>query len=353
VFDLMSEQFRVGVTRDFLKPDGTIGFGDIGLGLLDEAPGVEWEFLAEDGRELRAEHVRDYDALLVLAPRVTAATLGGADRLAIVARFGVGYDNIDVPACNAAGVLLSITPDGVRRPVAASVMAFVLALGHRLLIKDRLTRSGRWAEKLDFMGMGLTGRTLGVVGLGNIGRDVFVLAAPFGMRHAAADPFASAADAAAIGVELMPLDELLRASDFVCICCALTPETHHLIDARRLALMRPSSYLINLARGPIVDQRALTEALRAGRLQGAGLDVFESEPIAPDDPLLALENVILAPHAICWTDECFRGNGRSACASILDVAAGRVPAHVVNREAADHPRLRERLRRLGAGREVS
>jgi D-3-phosphoglycerate dehydrogenase len=286
--------------------------------------------------------------LLVLAPRVTAATLAGADRLAIVARFGVGYDNIDVPGCTAAGVLLSITPDGVRRPVAASVMALVLALGHKLLIKDRMTRAGRWAEKLDHMGMGLTGRTLGVVGLGNIGREVFALARPFGMRHAAADPYASAAEAAAIGVELLPLDDLLGSSDFICICCALTPETHHLVDARRLAFMRPTSYLINVARGPIVDQRALTETLIEGRIQGAGLDVFENEPIDPEDPLLALENVILAPHAICWTDECFRGNGRSACASILEVAAGRVPVNVVNREAADHPSLREKLRRLGA-----
>jgi D-3-phosphoglycerate dehydrogenase len=346
----MNERFRVGVTRDFLKPDGTIGFGDIGLGLLDEAPGVEWEFLAEDSRELRAGQVYHYDALLVLAPRVTMATLADADRLAIIARFGVGYDNIDVAACTEAGVLLSITPDGVRRPVAASVMALVLALAHRLLIKDRLIRAGRWAEKLDHMGVGLTGRTLGVVGLGNIGREVFALARPFDMRHVAADPFASPADAATVGVELMPLDDLLRVSDFACICCALTPETHHLIDSRRLALLRPTSYLINVARGPIVDQPALTEALRTRRLQGAGLDVFENEPIAPDDPLLSLDNVILAPHSICWTDECFAGNGRSACVSILEVAAGRVPAHVVNREAAAHPRLREKLRRLGAGR---
>jgi D-3-phosphoglycerate dehydrogenase len=347
--ELMSKRFRVGITRDFLKSDGTIGFGDIGLGLLDGAPGIEREFLTEDSSELHADQVCHYDALLVLAPRVTAATVANADRLAIVARFGVGYDNIDVAACTDAGVLLSITPDGVRRPVAASVMALVLALAHKLLIKDRLIRAGRWAAKLDHMGVGLSRRTLGVVGLGNIGREVFALAQPFGMRHVAADPFASAADVAAAGAELMPLDDLLRVSDFACICCALTPETHHLIDSRRLALLRPTSYLINVARGPIVDQRALTEALRTGRLQGAGLDVFEREPIGPDDPLLSLDNVILSPHAICWTDECFAGNGRSACASILEVAAGRVPAHVVNREAAGHPRLREKLRRLRVG----
>jgi D-3-phosphoglycerate dehydrogenase len=337
----------VGVTRDFLKSDGTIGFGDIGLDLLDAAPRVEWEFLAEDTRELRADQVRDYDALLVLAPRVTAATLEGAERLAIVARFGVGYDDVDVAACTREGVLLTITPDGVRRPVAAAAMTLLLALSHKLLIKDRLTRAGRWREKLDYMGMGLTGRALGVIGLGNIGREIFSLAQPFGMRHLASDPYATAAIAASIGVDLVPLEALLSEADFVVICCALTPETHHLIDRSRLALMKPSAYLINVARGPIVDQAALTAALQQGRISGAGLDVFEREPIDPDDPLLALDSVILAPHAICWTDECFRGIGRSACTSILEVIAGRVPRTVVNREVQDHPRLLEKLQRIG------
>src|SRR5205807_193234 len=128
----MNDHFRVGVTRDFLKPDGTIGFGDIGLDLFDADPAVAWEFLAEDTRELRADQIRDYDALLVLAPRVTAATLAGAERLAILARFGVGYDSVDVDSCTREAVLLTITPDGVRRPVAASVMTLLLALAHKL-----------------------------------------------------------------------------------------------------------------------------------------------------------------------------------------------------------------------------
>ena len=136
----MPGQFRVGVTRDFLGPDGRIAFGDIGLSLLDRHPGLSWEFLAEDTRELRPDQVRDYDALLVLGPRVTAATLEGVGRLAIVARFGVGYDTVDVAACTRNGVLLTITPDGVRRPVATAAMALLLALSHKLLIKDRLTR---------------------------------------------------------------------------------------------------------------------------------------------------------------------------------------------------------------------
>jgi D-3-phosphoglycerate dehydrogenase len=269
---------------------------------------------------------------------VTETTLSGADRLLLVARFGVGSDSVDVEACTKHGVALTITPDGVRRPVAVAAMTFVLALSHKLLIKDRLTRAGRWGEKLDHMGIGLTGRTLGVIGLGNIGRELCRLAGPFGLRCVASDPFLKSAD-----VELLSLDELLRQSDFVCVCCALTTETRHLINAQRLALMKPTAYLINVARGPIVDQKALTKSLREGQIQGAGLDVFEQEPINPDDPLLRMENVIVAPHALCWTDECFRGIGNSACQSIIDVSAGRVPQHVVNREVLQSPLFQQKL----------
>src|SRR5262249_6722418 len=163
-------------------------------------------------------------------------------------------------------------------------------LAHKMLVKDRLTRAGRWAEKVDFMGTDVTGRTLGVVGLGNVGREVFELAKPLGMRHLAHDPYASPADAVLAGAELVSLEELLRTADFVCLCCALTPQTHHLIDGPRLALMKRSAYLINVARGPVVDQNSLTEALQQRRIAGAGLDVFEQEPIDPADPILTLDN---------------------------------------------------------------
>jgi len=345
----MPELFRVGLTRDFLKPDGTLGFGDIGLELLDQAPGIEWEFLPENTPELLPEQVRNYDALLVLAPRVTAATLAGSERLAVVARFGVGYDNVDVAACTEAGVLLTITPDGVRRPVALSVITLLLALSHRLLEKDRLTREGRWAEKLGYMGQGVTGRTLGVIGFGNIGREVFRLAQPFGMRHLAFDPHVPAEAGQELEVELVDLDTLLGQSDFVAVCCALTPETHHLLGAAQLARMKPNAYLINVARGPIVDQQALTEVLQQRQIAGAGLDVFEQEPVDSTDPILKLDNVIVAPHAICWTDECFLGNGRSACESILDVAAGRPPRYVVNREVLEQPGVQAKLQSYGGG----
>src|SRR5216683_2198567 len=145
----MPETFRVGITRDFLKTDGTLAFGNIGLDLLDRAPGITREFLESHSPELQPEQIRGFDALLVLAPSVTAATLTGADRLALVARFGVGYDNVDIVACTRAGVLVTITPDGVRRPVATSVLAYLLALSLRMFDKDRLTRAGRWADRFN------------------------------------------------------------------------------------------------------------------------------------------------------------------------------------------------------------
>ena len=339
----MAEGFRVGITRDLLAEEGTAGLGDIGLGLLDQAPNFEWEFLADKTRELSADQIRRYDALAVLGPRVTAATVKGADRLAVIARYGVGYDTIDVEACTRNGIAVTITPDGVRRPMATAILTLVLALSGRLLQKDRLTRSGAWTQKLDYMGVGLTGRVLGSLGLGNIGREMFKLASPFEMRHIAHDPYARPNTAP--GVELVDLETLFRMSDFVVVNCALTPETRQLVNAERLALMKSTAFLINTARGPIVDQEALTGALLAGRIAGAALDVFEQEPVDPDDPILTLENVIVTPHALGWTDEWILFTGRSALGGILDVAAGREPPNVVNLDVLESPLFQAKLAR--------
>ena len=336
--------FRVGVTRDFLGPDGTCDLDDIAGPLFDEA-GLHWEYIAENTPVLQAEQVQNYNALLVLGAGITAETFANADKLAVIARFGVGYDKVDVEACTENGVLLTIAPDGVRRPVATSIMTFVLSLSHQLLIKDRLIREGGWRNTQNYRGMGLVGRTLGLVGMGNIGKEAFQLAKPFGMRHITYDPYVTPADAGEVGVEPVDLDTLMQTADFVCVCCPLNEETRGLIDARRIGLMKPTAYLINTARGPIVDQKALTEALQHRRIQGAGLDVFEKEPIDDDDPLLSLDNVIVTPHSICWTDECFEGNAKSACGSILNVASGKMPSYIVNRDVVDSPKLQQKLAR--------
>lgn len=334
--------FRVGITRDFIKPDGSSDLDTIAGPLFDEA-GLTWEYIADNTAELSASQVRDYDALLVLGSAITATTLTRNDRLAIVARFGVGYDRVDVGACTDNGVLLSIAPDGVRRPVATSILTFILSLSHQLLIKDQLTRTGKWEEKQDYMGIGLVGRTLGLVGMGNIGKETFKLAKPFGMNHITYDPFVSVDDAKEVDAELVDLETLMKTADFVCICCPLNDQTRGLIDAKYISLMKPTAYLINTARGPIVDQKALTDALQNRQIQGAGLDVFEKEPIEDNDPLLNLDNVIVTPHSICWTDECFDGNGVSACQSIISVASGELPNYIVNRDVIENPKLKRKL----------
>ena len=184
---------------------------------------------------------------------------------------------------------------------------------------------------------------LGSVGIGNIGAEVFRLAKPFDMRFIAHDPFADPALAAELGVELVELDEVFRRADVVSVSCPLTPETHHLVNAERLALMKPGAVLINTARGPIVDQKALTRALQDGTIAGAGLDVLEQEPPDPADPILKLDNVILSPHALCWTDQCFAGIGAADVKAVLDISRGAEPRGLVNRAVLDDPQWKSRL----------
>jgi D-3-phosphoglycerate dehydrogenase len=151
------------------------------------------------------------------------------------------------------------------------------------------------------------------------------------MSFIAHDPFADRKVAAELGIELVSLDDVFRRADIVSVSCPLTPETHQLVNAERLALMKPTAYLINTARGPIVDQKALTKVLQERRIAGAGLDVLEQEPPDPNDPILRLDNVILAPHALCWTDQCFAGNGAADVRAVVDVQHGREPRLVVNK----------------------
>ena len=247
-----------------------------------------------------AEQLEDFDALILLIHRFDSASVPRSGRLAVVARFGVGYDTVDVQACTDAGIALVITPDGVRRPVAVSVITFMLALTGKLLTKDALTRKGPdgFNKRSEHMGVGLVGRTLGSLGIGNIGAEVFRMAKPFDMKFIAHDPFADRKVAAELGIELVGLEDLFRRADVLSVSCPLTRETHHIVNAERLALMKPTAYLINTARGPIVDQKALTKVLQERRIAGAGLDVLEQEPPDADDPILKLDNVILAPHAL-------------------------------------------------------
>ncbi|HEY3157517.1 MAG TPA: hydroxyacid dehydrogenase [Vicinamibacterales bacterium] len=335
--------FTVGITRDTLRADGTSIFDQRALQMLDEAK-LQWEFIPDNVKELTAAHGAEYDALCVLNPKVPAAVVSGPDkRIKIVARMGVGYDSVDVKACTENGVILTNTPDGVRRPVATSILALILALSHKLATKDALTRTGRWSETTNHMGVGLTGKTVGSIGVGNIGGELFRLLAPLDMVHIAYDPYAKAEDAATLRVRLTDKETVFREADVVCVNTPLTPETRGFIGAREFALMKPTAYFINTARGPIVDEKALYAALAGKRIAGAALDVFEVEPVGQDNPLLTLDNVIVTPHSICWTDEFFRNNAESAFRSVVAVATGKTPTFVVNRDVLQYKDVRARL----------
>jgi len=323
-------RFRVGLTRDILTASGEPSFGKGPLALLAGDARIDWEFLPESADEITPDIMARYDGLYVNSPRVSAVSVARADlRVKIVSRHGVGYDSVDVAALAARGVVATNTPVAVRRPVAVAALTFIFALAGKLVEKDRLTRSGRWNERTSFMGQGLTTRTLGVIGAGGIGRELLALARPFGWKMLAADPYVDPAAVKALGAEVVTLDQLLQASDFVVATVLLNTATRHLMNAGRFAQMKRSAYFINLSRGPIADEAALIAALQTGVIAGAGLDVFEQEPVAPDNALLTMDNVLVTPHALCWTDECFDAIAREGLGCIVDFANGRTPQSVV------------------------
>lgn len=342
---MQDDVFRVGVTRELRRADGSLAFAPVAdLDALDR-PGIERSFLAREEPELTPDLLRDVDGLYHLSARVSEASLDGVDRLAILARHGVGLDFVDVDACTARGVAVTITPDGVTRPMASAAVSLVLALAHRLRERDRALHAGDWKERrFDPIGTGLTGRTLGLLGFGRIGREVARLLAPWELRVLVTTrrPVGEA------GVEWVTLEELLQRADVLVVACPLTAETRGLLDEGRLALMQPTAMLVNVARGAIVDQSALAAALREGRLAGAGLDVVDPEPLPADDELLELPNVIGAPHSLGYTDELVSGCVSDACEALLAVARGEVPANVVNPAVLDDTRFREKLARYAA-----
>jgi phosphoglycerate dehydrogenase-like enzyme len=346
-------RFRVALTGDFSTADGSPRYRDLGLDIFQGHDFIEVRPIAEHRPELAPEQVGDAHGVIVLTPAVTARSVSQSEDLLAIGRFGVGYDAVDVPACTEADVLVFITAGAVDRSVAEATIAWMLALTHHLRVKDELVRSGRWDERSRWMGRELRDRTLGVVGFGGIARALVGLLAGFGMKPPLAyDPYVAPAVAHGLGARMVGLDELMREADFVSIHCPLTPQTRGLIGARELALMKPDAYLINTARGGIVDEDALFELLSARRIAGAALDVFAEEPVVRPHRFGQLDNVLLAPHCIAWTDELFRDIGRAVCRGMLDLALGRRPLGVLNPEVFDRPGFRrkwERLRVAGPG----
>ncbi len=300
------------------------------IALLQKQAG--WDIVVSNPKEYEP-HLTDCDALLVRsAVKVKGDTLAKAPKLRVVARAGVGVDNVDLPAATAAGVLVMNTPGGNAVSVAEHTLAMMLGLARMVPEATASTRAGKW-EKKRFLGNELRGKTLGVVGLGNIGQEVVRRARGFEMRIIASDPYVNPATAADLGVELVSLDELLASSDYISLHLAVTPETRGMINASTIARMKDGVRIINCARGELVDQSALCEALVSKKVAGAGLDVFEPEPLPADHPLLQCDNLIATPHIAGSTEEAQEIVGIRIVEQLVEYLQNGVAINAVNMPA--------------------
>ncbi len=279
------------------------------------------------------DKIGDFEALVVRSrTKVTADVMRRGTRLRVIGRAGVGVDNIDVAAATERKIPVVYAPAATTTSVAELTLALMLALARSIPAADRSTKEGRW-ERKKFDGIELKGKTLGLVGSGRIGTEVAHLARAFGMEAVAYDPYLRPEDAHARGIRLVTsLEAVLAAADFLSVHAALTPETRGLIGEAQLKAMKPTAFLINAARGEIVDEGALARALKEGTIRGAGLDVYHKEP-PEGSPLLGLDNVVLTPHMAASTAEGQRRSGLVAAEQVLRVLRGEKPEFCVNPQA--------------------
>jgi phosphoglycerate dehydrogenase-like enzyme len=345
-------KLSVVASGDYLHTLGNATLASLGFGVYEQAASrIELRMLdsAPQTDAVPAADLAGADALLMLGQYLPAASIApAAGRLAVIARAGVGTDKIDVAACNQHGVLLFNVPDALTEGTAAGALALMFAISRQLVVLDQLTRAGRWDDRQYHRAREIYDKTLGVIGPGRIGGELIRLVAPFRMRVLAHSPRLTPDRAAKIGAEATPLDQLLRESDFVVVCAPLTGETRGLLGAREIALMKPDSFLVNVGRGPIIDQAALTRALQDKTIAGAALDVFATQPIGAGDPLTRLDNVVLCPHAVCDTYELRRDVLAVTTRELLGFAAGKLPENIVNPEVVGTPRFEAKRNALVA-----
>jgi D-3-phosphoglycerate dehydrogenase len=304
---------------------------------------VETEILAKVNAELvdadcsTEEEIiktaQEADALLVVFAPITRRVLSSLPRLKVVVRYGVGYDTVDADAATDNNVIVVNIPDFCLEEVSDHALALLLACARGLVWSTEGLKQGRWGEvQLSTVeAPSLFEQTLGMVGCGNIGRLIVKKAKCFGLKTIGYDPYLDKSTAEKHGITLVSLPELLKQSDYVCLQMPLSQETHHMIGGNELKQMKPSAYLINTARGAVVDEMALAQALQEGQIAGAGLDVFEKEPIEKDNPLLKLDNVVLTPHYAVHTSTAMMRLRKSVAQEAARVLTGKWPRHWVNR----------------------
>ncbi|MEX2425808.1 MAG: phosphoglycerate dehydrogenase [Thermomicrobiaceae bacterium] len=273
-----------------------------------------------------ADIIKDADGLITGLEPVTPRVLQNANRLKVISAGGVGYDHIDVEAATERGIAVCNCAGCNNRSVAELAFGMMLSLSRQIFQSDRAMRNGEWAR---FTGPELWGKTIGIIGLGRVGKSVSQLAKGFGMRILATDVAWDITYADEHGISYVPLDRLLRESDYVTVHTPLTPWTHNMIDERAIELMKPSAYLINTARGPIVKEEALCDALKKNRIAGAGLDVFKVEP-TNDCAFVEFDNVIITPHIGGASNEAYDRSLQLALLNVTSVLNGRAPHSQVN-----------------------
>jgi phosphoglycerate dehydrogenase-like enzyme len=360
-------EFKVLFSGDFLNEKGRVASGYYGEDLLRTSPHLRHEFILDQSPQrlgtayreqlyrlqLEPQHVAAADGIVIIRPYVRrSAFADGADRLIVIGRAGVGTDKIDLAACTANDVAVFNAPDSLTHSTASAALLLILALAKRLPAQERMARSGDWRDQASVTGDDLAGQTLGIVGLGRISWELIRLLEPFAMRVVAFSRHCRPEAAAARNVTLVDLDTLLRESDFVSLHCALDAQTRGFMGEREFGLMKHTAYFINTGRGELVRQGALLRALEERRIAGAGLDVFAQEPLAADDPLARLDNVILTPHWLPTTHRVVRLVSVAMAQGILRAAGGEPPENVVNREVLARRGFQAKLLRFAPNRQA-
>src|SRR5689334_6570117 len=313
-----------------------------GLDLLSGTPDIEVIDVAGKPAELDKAMAAAHALIVRSETRVTASLMAHAPQLRVVARAGTGVDTIDVPAATRRGIAVMNTPGANTVSAGEHAMGLLLALVRRISDAAAAMKRGEWDRKR-FEGTELRGKVMGVIGLGRIGGHVAQLARAFGMQVVGHDPFLTPERAGEMHVRLLPVDQLLRTADVVTLHVALTDQTHHLIDANRLKLMKPTAVLINTARGELVDETALADAIKEKRIGGAAIDVFAQEPLPADSPLRGLERVILTPHLAASTAEAQERVSVEICGAVRDALLAGDLSFAINVPGISG----ELLRRLG------
>jgi len=311
---------------------------EAGLDILRARPGVSFEIMAQPAEPDILALAPTADAIIVRTTKLTAAAIDAAPKLKIVSRHGVGYDNVDMAALERRRIPLTLVGNVNALSVAEHTLFMMLTLAKRGIAYDRATRNGDWKLRDTFGATELAGKTLLLLGFGRIGREVARRAQPFGMTVLSYDPYVR--DAAMFAARVQPVAKLadtIPQADFISVHLPMTAETKGIIGAREFAAMKKTAIVISTARGGLVDETALAEALKSGQIRAAGLDVFVEEPPAPNDPLLKLDNLLLSPHIAGLTEECAMRMAEVSARNALAGLDGNVdPELVVNKHVLNH-----------------